>query len=143
LYSGNISATSFSGLIAAATFSTLDGAHGLQGWRWLFIIEAAVTMGIAFVGFFLLLDHPLTTTWLTPEERQLAHDRMVLDTVGMEPSKGTKAGFMQALKDPKLWLLCFIQNMHLSAASFNNFFPTGKHIYINGKLDFIANFVSV
>ena len=32
LYSGNILATSFSGLIAAATFATLDGAHGLTGW---------------------------------------------------------------------------------------------------------------
>ena len=37
LYSGNIIATSFSGLIAAATFSTLDGAHSLAGWRWLFM----------------------------------------------------------------------------------------------------------
>jgi MFS family permease len=34
LYSGNILATSFSGLIAAATFSTLDGVHGVAGWRW-------------------------------------------------------------------------------------------------------------
>jgi MFS family permease len=34
LYSGNIFATSFAGLIAAATFSTLDGAHGLHGWQW-------------------------------------------------------------------------------------------------------------
>ena len=35
LYSGNIIATSFSGLIAAATFASIDGAHGLEGWRWL------------------------------------------------------------------------------------------------------------
>jgi hypothetical protein len=34
LYAGNIVAVAFSGLIAAATFSTLDGAHGLEGWRW-------------------------------------------------------------------------------------------------------------
>ena len=37
LYSGNIIATSFSGLIAAATFSTLNNVHGLAGWRWLFM----------------------------------------------------------------------------------------------------------
>ena len=36
-YSGNMMATSFSGLIAAATFATIDGAHGLAGWRWLFV----------------------------------------------------------------------------------------------------------
>jgi MFS family permease len=34
LYSGNIFATSFSGLIAEATFASLDNVHGLQGWKW-------------------------------------------------------------------------------------------------------------
>lgn len=31
---------------------------------------------------------------------------------------------MQALRDPRLYLLVFMQNMHLSATSFNQFFPT-------------------
>lgn len=124
LYSGNIFATSFSGLIAAAVFNTLDGAHGLHGWRWLFIIEGIVTFVVGLVGMWTLADSPLTTRWLKPEERQLAHDRMIADTVGLEESKGSRAGFMQAVRDPRLRLLCFIQNMHLSACSFNNFFPT-------------------
>ena len=124
LYSGNIFASSFSGLIAAATFNTIDGAHGLEGWRWLFIIEGNVTFAIAIVAMYLLPDFPLTTWWLTPEERQLAHDRIERDTVGMEPSKGAKAGFFQAVRDPRLYLLCLMQNLHLSACSFNNFFPT-------------------
>jgi MFS family permease len=34
LYSGNIFATSFAGLIAAATFASIDGAQGLHGWQW-------------------------------------------------------------------------------------------------------------
>jgi MFS family permease len=54
LYSGNIFAVSFAGLIAAAAFSTLDGAHGLAGWKWLFIIEGAVTFGVAVIAIFLL-----------------------------------------------------------------------------------------
>jgi MFS family permease len=124
LYSGNIFATSFSGLIAAAVYNTVDGARGLHGWQWLFIIEGVVTFAVAIVAIFTLADNPLTTRWLSPEQRQLAHDRMVLDTVCLEESKGARAGFMQAVRDPRLWLLCFIQNMHLSACSFNNFFPT-------------------
>lgn len=114
LYAGNIFATSFSGLIAAATFNTIDGAQGLKGWQWLFIIEGVVTFAVAIAGMFLLADSPLTTRWLSPEERQLAHDRMVLDTVGLAESKGPKAGFIQAVRDPRLWLLAFIQNTHLS-----------------------------
>ncbi|KFA71228.1 hypothetical protein S40288_03857 [Stachybotrys chartarum IBT 40288] len=124
LYSGNIFATSFSGLIAAATFGTIDGHHGLHGWQWLFIIEGVLTFCVGIIGMFTLADSPLTTRWLTEDERQLAHDRMIRDTVGLQESKGARAGFAQAVRDPRLWLLCFIQNMHLSACSFNNFFPT-------------------
>jgi MFS family permease len=32
LYAGNIFAVSFAGLIAAATFATLDDKHGMHGW---------------------------------------------------------------------------------------------------------------
>ncbi|KAB8200107.1 major facilitator superfamily domain-containing protein [Aspergillus parasiticus] len=124
LYSGNIIATGVAGLVAAATFSTLDKTHGLAGWQWLFIIEGVVTFGIAILGLFMLPDHPLTTRWLTPEERQLAHDRILKDTVNSEESKGPIAGLKQAFRDPRLFLLAFMQNMHLSSCSFNNFFPT-------------------
>ncbi|KAJ5103812.1 hypothetical protein N7532_004341 [Penicillium argentinense] len=124
LYSGNIIATAVAGLIAAATFATLDHKHGLKGWQWLFIIEGAVTFGVAGLGVFMLPDHPLTTRWLTPEERQLAHDRIARDTVDSEESKGVLAGLNQAIRDPRLFLLAFMQNMHLSACGFNNFFPT-------------------
>ncbi|KAF9733067.1 hypothetical protein PMIN06_005451 [Paraphaeosphaeria minitans] len=124
LYSGNIFATSFSGLIAEATYASLGGVHGIAGWKWLFIIEGIVTFTVAIVGMWMLPDFPLTTRWLTPEERQLAHDRIVRDTVGIEASKGARAGFAQAIRDPRLYLFCLMQNMHLSACSFNNFFPT-------------------
>ncbi|CAI6342049.1 unnamed protein product [Periconia digitata] len=124
LYAGNIFATSFSGLIAAATFKTLDDKHGMHGWQWLFIIEGVVTFGVAIAAIWMLPDYPLTTRWLTEEERQMAHDRMQRDTVGLQESKGASAGFMQALRDPRIYVFILMQNMHLSATSFNQFFPT-------------------
>jgi MFS family permease len=127
LYAGNIFAVSFAGLIAAATFATLDGKNGLHGWQYLFLIEGVVTIGVAFFCAFLLPDEPLTTKWLTPEERQLAHDRIQRDTVGLESSKGAMAGFMQAIRDPRLYVLVFMQNMHLSATSFNQVCLTMAH----------------
>lgn len=120
----NIIATAVAGLISAATFATLGGAHGIAGWRWLFIILGVVTFGIAIIALWALPDHPLTTRWLKPEEQQLAHSRMERDTVGLEESKGAWVGLKQAAKDSKLWFLTLLQLLHLCACGFNSFFPT-------------------
>lgn len=43
LYTGNVLATAFAGLIAAGVFYGMDNAAGLAGWQWLFILQGAVT----------------------------------------------------------------------------------------------------
>lgn len=124
LYSANILAIATSGLIAAATFATLDGHRGLHGWQYLFIIEGVVTFGLAIIGFFVLPDHPTSTWWLKPAERELAQARMDADTVGLRESAGALAGLKAAVSDGRMWLLCTMQTLHLAACGFNSFFPT-------------------
>lgn len=124
LYTGNILATAFAGLIAAGIFHGMDGAGGIAGWKWLFILQGAVTFLIAVVGYFLLPDFPLTTWWLTQEERDLAYNRMELDTVGNKGETSTWNGLKQAVQDPVVWIFCFMAHMHLAANGFKNFFPT-------------------
>ncbi|KFA52187.1 hypothetical protein S40293_00656 [Stachybotrys chartarum IBT 40293] len=124
LYTGQVVSTGCSGLIAAATFSALDGVRGLAGWRWLFIIEGSVTAFVALFGFFLLPDDPTQTRWLTPKERDLCVLRIKRDTVGQQARGSTWDGLKSAVKDPRTWLFCLMQNTHISACSFNNFFPT-------------------
>ena len=124
MYTGQVLSTGCSGLIAAACFATLDGVHGIAGWRWLFIIEGVVTFGVAVLGMFLLCDDPAETQWLTEEERALAVARIKRDTVESRGRATVWAGFSQACSDPKLWLFVLMQNLHISACSFNNFFPT-------------------
>lgn len=58
LYTGNILATAFAGLIAIGVFK-MDGIAGLEGWRWLFIIQGIVTFVVAIVGMWFLPDDPL------------------------------------------------------------------------------------
>jgi len=48
----------FGGILAGAITKGLDGAHGLEGWRWLFIVEGVATSGFAFIAYFILLDFP-------------------------------------------------------------------------------------
>lgn len=124
LYTGNILATAFAGLIAAGIFHGMDGAGGISGWRWLFILQGAVTFVIAIFGYFMLPDFPHDTKWLTPDERLLATNRMELDTVGNEGETSTWNGFKQAAKDPMVWIFAMMAHMHLAANGFKNFFPT-------------------
>jgi hypothetical protein len=87
-------------------------------------LQGIATFVIAIGAAFTLPDHPLTTKWLSPEERQLAHDRIERDTVGNKAGTSTLAGLKEAARDPKLWLFAFMQHMHLAANGFKNFFPT-------------------
>ncbi|KAF4781230.1 major facilitator superfamily transporter [Colletotrichum scovillei] len=126
LYCAQILATGLSSLIAAGIFAGMDGLNGIAGWRWLFIVEGAATGLVALFGFWLLPNTPLTTRWLNDRERELAHSRMEKDKLSDSDDKQASAmdGLKQAVKDKRTWLFCLMQNFHLSACSFNSFFPT-------------------
>ncbi|KAJ5827928.1 uncharacterized protein N7525_006181, partial [Penicillium rubens] len=124
LYTGNILATAFAGLIAAGIFHGMDDLAGIAGWQWLFILQGAVTFVVAVGSVFVLPDDPLHTRWLTEDERQLAHARILADTVGARHQTSTFSGVKEAAKDPRVWLFAFMQHMHLAANGFKNFFPT-------------------
>ncbi|EXF84960.1 major facilitator superfamily transporter [Colletotrichum fioriniae PJ7] len=126
LYCAQILATGLSSLIAAGIFAGMDGLNGIAGWRWLFIVEGAATGLVALFGFWLLPNTPLTTRWLNDRERELAHSRMEKDKLSDSDDKKASAmdGLKQAVRDKRTWLFCLMQNFHLSACSFNSFFPT-------------------
>ncbi|TKX24966.1 MFS transporter-like protein 39 [Elsinoe australis] len=120
-----MSILSFSGLIAAPIFSELSGVRGLAGWQWLFIIQGAISIFVAFLAVFLLPDSPLKTRWLTEEERLLAHNRIFQDTTGRRSENSSvMKGLREACADPKTWLFCLMDNLHLSANGFKNFLPS-------------------
>lgn len=105
LYTGNILATAFAGLIAAGIFHGMDNLGGIAGWKWLFILQGIVTFLVALVGYFMLPDTPLTTRWLSQEEQDLAYNRMELDTVENKGQTGTMDGLKQETKDPLVWVI--------------------------------------
>jgi MFS family permease len=51
LYTGNILATAFAGLIAAGIFHGMDGSAGLAGWQWLFILQYVHTIILYWTNF--------------------------------------------------------------------------------------------
>ncbi|KFY20191.1 hypothetical protein V491_03919, partial [Pseudogymnoascus sp. VKM F-3775] len=135
LYSGALISGAFSGLLAAGIVGNMDHLHGLRSWRWLFIIEGTITIGIAAAAFFILPNFPRTTTWLSEEERQLAAWRMEED-IGEDDwinseSQSFLNGIKLALIDIKTWILLVILFGIVSSGSVTSFFPS-----VVGSLNF-------
>ena len=68
-------AGAFSGLLAFA-IAKMDGVGGLEGWRWIFILEGIVTVVVAISAYFLLFDFPETAGFLTQEEKDFVVHRL-------------------------------------------------------------------
>ncbi|KAI0078179.1 MFS general substrate transporter [Panus rudis PR-1116 ss-1] len=60
----------FGGLLATAIHS-LDGAHGIAGWRWIFIVEGVITCGIGLIAFMIMSAYPVTAHWLKGSQREI------------------------------------------------------------------------
>ncbi|KAL1956421.1 hypothetical protein VTO42DRAFT_7307 [Malbranchea cinnamomea] len=73
-----LAGTMFGGFIQTGINKSLNGAGGLAGWRWLFIIDGLITVPIALYGFFLFPDTPATTRapYLSASEKALAVARV-------------------------------------------------------------------
>lgn len=48
---------------------SIDGAGGLSGWQWLFVLEGLPAVGLGIMGYYWLTDRPQDAAWLQPEER--------------------------------------------------------------------------
>ncbi|KAL7275358.1 hypothetical protein RUND412_001694 [Rhizina undulata] len=125
-YAGSALANMFGGLLAAGVLGNLEGAHGISGWRWLFIIEGTLTVFVALLSTALLPNYPATTPWLEQEEREYAQWRLMEDT-GMADhpdSVGVWEAVKMGLTDYKLYLFALMQHCNLLSQCFTYFFPT-------------------
>ncbi|EME83846.1 uncharacterized protein MYCFIDRAFT_44417, partial [Pseudocercospora fijiensis CIRAD86] len=123
LLCGSVLSTAFAGLIALGFFR-MEGIAGLEGWRWMFLIQGLVTFVVAIGSAFTLPNEPRDTRWLTPAQRQLAFERIQRDTVEAGPNTTTVRGLIDAAKDKKLWVFVFMLHAEKVTISFKNFLPT-------------------
>ncbi|KAK3343442.1 major facilitator superfamily domain-containing protein [Lasiosphaeria hispida] len=136
-YSGNALANMFGGIIGAAVLGNMEGAQGIAGWRWLFIIEGVITIFVAMIAVFVLPDYPSTTTWLSEEERAFASWRLLADINEADEAKakGTLAGLKLALTDYRLYLFVLLQHLSLLSQTFQYFFPSIVQTLGYGKIE--------
>lgn len=65
----------FGGLLARG-LSAIGPRGGLEGWRWIFIIEGLLTVVCGAISYFFLASNLHTASFLTPEEREFAAKRL-------------------------------------------------------------------
>lgn len=69
-------------LLQGAATQYLDGVNGLSGWRWAFIINAVITLPLAFLGYFIWPGTPSKPNRLVINETELALAKARLERTG-------------------------------------------------------------
>ena len=83
---------------------------GLQGWRWLFILEGIPAVVLGAIAYFYVVDRPREARWLAPPQREWIEQ--TLQREKLDTPQGIS--IWQALRYPVVLLL--------AAASFLNYF---------------------
>jgi len=127
-YSAAVLSGAFGGIIAGAITGSLDGAHGIAGWKWLFIVEGASTMAGAIIASFILPDFPATTKRFSERERRLAVERLAADHVVARSEDGPTVRSSKAVKDSlsdwRTWMFTFGYMALGGSATMSYFYPT-------------------
>lgn len=120
----------------------LHDAHGIAGWRWLFIIEGCITVGISiFAAYvfpsdfcvslsqvvrFMLPNYPATTSWLDASEQSYAQWRLIADAGEADDTNtgSMKEALYLVFTDKRIYLFILLQHTSLLSQNFQYFFPT-------------------
>ncbi|KAL2204818.1 MFS general substrate transporter [Sarocladium strictum] len=127
-YAAAVLSGAFGGLLAGGITSGLHDAHGITGWRWLFIVEGVATVGVGIIAIFVLLDYPHNSKRLSEQERQLAQIRIMADGLA---SSSTVTGrlthwqaFVAAISDPRTYIFIVLFMLDVGAGTISYFIPT-------------------
>lgn len=80
----------------------------VDGWKWIFIVEGALTVGYGILAWFIIPDMPYNdkkNNWLTMEEKAVVKQSLQDDGGVFEESKVTWKVIMSILKRPHMWTL--------------------------------------
>lgn len=95
-FAGQYLGTLTAGLLQAAVFDSLDGKDGRAGWRWMFFIDGAISIVVAFMALFCLPGTPFNcySLFLSKDEIRLARERIAQN--GGDSSLSTKGIFKKS-----------------------------------------------
>jgi MFS family permease len=91
----------------------MNGIWGLQGWQWLFVLEAFPAVLLGVVTLFYLSDGPSQANWLKPEEREwvlnrLESERRAAAERRAASSSKPEMSSLRSLLNPRVFMLSFV-----------------------------------
>lgn len=105
-----MSAMALSGIIggplAGWIMHSLDGAAGLKGWQWLFLVEGAPGIALGLLSYWLLADKPADAKWLSDDQKRWIAEDLARDASGRDVQR--HHDFIGALKDRRLYVLAMM-----------------------------------
>lgn len=103
-----------SGALQAAITTTMEGHHGLAGWRWLFVINGIMTVVWGFAGLFMMPDYPNRPNprafWFRTGDAELSMLRLARNG-RMEPKKVSWAGAKRTFSG---WVVYFVAVLYVA-----------------------------
>ncbi|KAF9891538.1 hypothetical protein FE257_004005 [Aspergillus nanangensis] len=97
---------SLSGILAYAF--TRISTPNYAGWRWIFILEGAITILVAIAAFFVLDEYPETSRFLSDDYRDIIVGLIAQDREERHEEKITVRRIVQSLGDWKLWVFAIM-----------------------------------
>lgn len=99
-------AGSLGGLLAYG-IGHMQGISGLNGWRWIMIIEGLPTFVLGIATWFLLPNDPASAPFLTDDEKKvmIARSRRAYGETE-SAQQFSRKDMVKAFKDWKVWMFC-------------------------------------
>ncbi|TVY50609.1 putative transporter [Lachnellula cervina] len=115
--------SAFGGLLAYG-LTQIKGPGNFKGWRWLFIVEALLTILIVPLFFFFFPQEPREAWFLTPEEKNMMAARYANDPHWGIDEKFKWSSVLSIFYDPKWYAFVVFQfSVDVSLYAFTTFLP--------------------
>ncbi|KAF2200988.1 MFS general substrate transporter [Delitschia confertaspora ATCC 74209] len=125
-------ASGLSNLLALG-LSQMKGLGGLNGWRWIFIIEGVITCVLGLLGYVAIIDFPdkaskpgllIRKPFLNAREAELVLQRIDRDRGDASTERLTIQSILFHLRDWKIWEFAWLYLLNnVVAYSFSYFLP--------------------
>ena len=116
------------GSIVNFGLNQLNGKGGLEGWRYMFLVQGLISIVIGFLTYFWIVDFPenahKSLYFLTKEEQALAVSRIQEDRKDVQADPFTWGNVLVHAKDPKVYgFACLFFLLNLVSTALSYFLP--------------------